>query len=662
MPVAEGTYAVAITPQSIAFTNGQRASLYGKAGHHYAWHDPPSFAYVSKLLLTQQHRLTTDGLVELIRLVVRTHPAVVNARDPQRGASLVQLAVEASCHARILDTLLRVDCRVGLLPNTRGLTALDSALQRGDATALRALLSALLTGRFSPTPAGMRLVTDAFEALASKAPHEFLWRVASAPHEPPHPHAFGARARSGLPRRSVHRSSDCIVSVRACCISAASRLHLGCISGAAGSSRRCRCSRSPRSLTRRRRTCGCRTRARTSSAATSRAARWACGRRCAARATRPMLELADVPPARSAPPTRIVRTCARAAQVLAKYRNMFEAELFQFELTSAQRRRASIGTDVHGHAHGHAPFAPIGATLRRAASFRGALPGAKPRQPPRESSGSSIRSTDPPSAAADTGDGSSHGENSFEGVGGEGSFDSGASGDPPAATPLRRSASDKSTSRRGLGSSSGEPSTPSPSRHSNVSSAASGAPAASNGDKPKPRTGFVRVQSGGLQALRIPFEYFAGFPDGTWSAAGDGAAPAAASRGGRGAGRGAGKERKEKSSRHDPLKARPSPLELIVRAVNTTRSYEVFDSLPLKILLTCTPRAPRAAAPADPGACGRARVRPRELLRGARGAGTSGWASRVASSTTSSSSSSCTSCAPSSSSPSPPPSTASGSR
>ena len=43
MPVAEGTYGVALTAQSVAYTNGQRASVYGKPGHHYAWHDQPSF-------------------------------------------------------------------------------------------------------------------------------------------------------------------------------------------------------------------------------------------------------------------------------------------------------------------------------------------------------------------------------------------------------------------------------------------------------------------------------------------------------------------------------------------------------------------------------------------------------------------------------------------
>ena len=43
LPVAEGTYGVALTAQSVAYTNGQRASVYGKPGHHYAWHDQPSF-------------------------------------------------------------------------------------------------------------------------------------------------------------------------------------------------------------------------------------------------------------------------------------------------------------------------------------------------------------------------------------------------------------------------------------------------------------------------------------------------------------------------------------------------------------------------------------------------------------------------------------------
>ena len=73
--------------------------------------------------------------------------------------------------------------------------------------------------------------------------------------------------------------------------------------------------------------------------------------------------------------------------------------------------------------------------------------------------------------------------------------------------------------------------------------------------KHKPRPGFVRVQAGGLQALRIPFEYFAGDP-------------------------------RHVSAQVDPDDLRPSVLELVVKAVEATRTYDVYKSPPIKVLLT----------------------------------------------------------------------------
>ena len=65
----------------------------------------------------------------------------------------------------------------------------------------------------------------------------------------------------------------------------------------------------------------------------------------------------------------------------------------------------------------------------------------------------------------------------------------------------------------------------------------------------------MRVQAGGLQALRIPFEHFAGEPRTSGRALAD-------------------------------VEERPSPLELIVRACRMTNKYDAFDSTPVKILLT----------------------------------------------------------------------------
>ena len=440
MPVAEGTNSVSLTPQSLAFANGTRVSVYGKAGHHYAWHDPPSFQYVSRLLLKQQHRLTTDSLVELMRLLTKRHPAIVNAQDTSTGVSLIQLAVEGSCHPRIVDGLLRVDCRVGLQPNMRGLTALDTALQLGDAAALRNLLGALLSGRFQPTPAGMRLVTDAFEALSTKYPHEFLAFIAAIPLQA-EPELFLSETQNV---RLPH-----------------SRPFLVC-----GDDSRC--------------------------------------------------------------PTGVWE------DVLNKYRHEFQAELSGLLQQVAKRTAGFAGVDdnaASGDARpsfGHGSGASGKASLRHAQEMAEM---ANQRLSVSQDELGEISHTLPSSAVVGTG--------GREGVwrlinGGR-------------RAGLQRAAA-ASTLASNTATNSGFDARSTITRNSRMSEMDDG-----QERRPRPRSGFVRVQSGGLQALRIPFENFAGDPH-FFSASAD--------------------------------QARPSPLELVVRAVNVTRRYDVFDSKPINILLT----------------------------------------------------------------------------
>ena len=46
----------------LAFTNGKGASMYGKGGTEYAWHDPPSFAHVTSLITRLLPSATDHGI------------------------------------------------------------------------------------------------------------------------------------------------------------------------------------------------------------------------------------------------------------------------------------------------------------------------------------------------------------------------------------------------------------------------------------------------------------------------------------------------------------------------------------------------------------------------------------------------------------------------
>ena len=509
MPVAEGTYGLDLTPQALAYTNGTRASVYGKAGNHFAWHDPPSFQYISRLLLKQQHRLTTDAHVELIRLVVQRHPAVVNLQDSQTGVSLVQLAVEGSCHPRIVDCMLRVSCRVGLQPNLRGLTALDTALQLGDAAALRALLAALLSGRFAPTPNGMRLVTDAFEALASKYPHEFLHFVSAMPlqSEPeifltetqnvrlPHTRPFlvggdEARCPMGLWEDVLHKHrmefqdelAGLLQQVASRHGEESSQGQPGGSSGLGG------------------------------------AGGVGLGATLADQAERTMSRV----------------RCMALAQDAADRAAAF---------------RQSIGTEGGGIDNSSIKSWQV---ARRRLCSVGALSGKLAKTADGRDGGGGGGGA---SASASSGEMSERG--SEPGILAGVSACRRASAKPMTNPILQPGPDTSEAAASSLAEPSSFASRPATRR---VPASALGGGDAAAGQRAmggQVRQGFVRVQSGGLQALRIPFEFFAGDP------------------------------RISKSILDSAgYESRPSPLELVVRAVNATQTYKVFDSTPIKILLT----------------------------------------------------------------------------
>lgn len=184
LPVDETTFAVVATPDSIAFTNGNACSMYGKGGMEYAWRDPPSFGVVASLIMTMLGN--EEELLHCTKLIIDNHPAVVNSRDPETGASLLQFVISNANRSRLLDILLASQCRIGLQADMRGRTCLHQALENGKWHSLQQLLDALRHERFSVIPGSMRLVAECFEVIASDYPLDFLHYIGNLnlQHEP----------------------------------------------------------------------------------------------------------------------------------------------------------------------------------------------------------------------------------------------------------------------------------------------------------------------------------------------------------------------------------------------------------------------------------------------------------------------------------------------
>ena len=182
LPTDEITYSTCISPDSLCFTNGIAASMYGKGGTEYTWRDPPSFGVVSALIMTMLS--SEEELLHCTRLIVHSHPAIVNCRDPDSGASLLQFVIATANRSRLLDILLDARCRIGVQADARGRTCLHVAHEQGKWHSLQQLLDALRQERFSIIPGSMRLVAECFEAIATDYPLDFLHYIAHLPMQP----------------------------------------------------------------------------------------------------------------------------------------------------------------------------------------------------------------------------------------------------------------------------------------------------------------------------------------------------------------------------------------------------------------------------------------------------------------------------------------------
>ena len=179
LPVDEVIYEIALSPDALCFSHAKRCSLYGNGGAQYSWQDMPAFDVVRGLIKEMLSK--PDELIKTMTLILDRHPAVVNARDPRNGSSLLHFVTEHCNVTQVLELLLQADCRIGLQQNYVGMTALHAALYHSKWGALRQLYGALLADRFTFTPGAMALVAECFAPMAARYPKEFLQFVSRMP-------------------------------------------------------------------------------------------------------------------------------------------------------------------------------------------------------------------------------------------------------------------------------------------------------------------------------------------------------------------------------------------------------------------------------------------------------------------------------------------------
>jgi len=182
LPTEMLTYDITISPDALCFTNGHFASLYGRGGTEYAWHDPPSFRAISSLIATM---LTSEEqLLHSMRLILDAHPAIVNARDPDTGASLLHFVISHANQPKLFELLMSAQCLIGMQADAHGRTCLHAALEQGKWRSVQQLLEALRHKRFSIIPGSMRLVAECLEAIAVDYPLDFLQYISNMPLDP----------------------------------------------------------------------------------------------------------------------------------------------------------------------------------------------------------------------------------------------------------------------------------------------------------------------------------------------------------------------------------------------------------------------------------------------------------------------------------------------
>ena len=210
LPCDGEIYSICLSKDSLCYTNGRSAAMYGAGGTSFAWHDRPSYSVLTDLMTS----LASDEATQLrcMEHIVERHPSVVNmtstAHDPESGKSLLHWVVAHSSSSRLLERLLKADCWLGLLRDSDAQSLLKAAVDLGKWAQMRLLLKALTERRFLNLPKPMRVVSESFPKWANKFPADFLQLIGTMPLQP-EPEVLGGLELNDvkLPRMLVRGSS-----------------------------------------------------------------------------------------------------------------------------------------------------------------------------------------------------------------------------------------------------------------------------------------------------------------------------------------------------------------------------------------------------------------------------------------------------------------------
>lgn len=180
--------------------------MYGAGGHHGTWRDQPSIEVISDMVVAMSS--VEEQLLHMVKLVLERHPAIVNARFHNDGASLIQFVVTQTNQPKLLHALLQADCELGLPADCAGRSALHAAIELGKWHSLQLLLDALRSSRFTAIPGAMAPISECFAHMAIRYPLDFLHFVANFELQP-EPEVLGENDGSDvmIPHRIMRGSA-----------------------------------------------------------------------------------------------------------------------------------------------------------------------------------------------------------------------------------------------------------------------------------------------------------------------------------------------------------------------------------------------------------------------------------------------------------------------
>ena len=118
LPRQGSVASVAFSDTSLCFVAGSLATVYGMGGGECEWQDRPAFEVIADMI-NHPSALTTT---------LKRHPFVLNVTNPISGESLLQFIVREQNMERV-ELMLSANCRLGLIQDTKGHTALKTALK-----------------------------------------------------------------------------------------------------------------------------------------------------------------------------------------------------------------------------------------------------------------------------------------------------------------------------------------------------------------------------------------------------------------------------------------------------------------------------------------------------------------------------------------------------